>query len=488
MERINSNDHKFLSQLSPLIDDCEIYSFGIEHFSRRNSDGLMTLIIKDKNFQYGIIYNDFKVNGGSFGKEVCQRAIKFIEKLDQEKLPLIYLVNSIGVRLMEGRGVFNEAFKLIPSIERFKKNNMFITANLGKSLGLGALILSQGHYRFSLSKNAEINLTGPEVIKLFFGKNIDFNKISSPEKHKKDSSIIQEIYHSKEDLFLQIKNHLTFQKTKPKYSLNKQRVLKNIYKLKTPEERVKSLVMNISDSHKEVFTQLDQSVRTFLIHRNGKLMGVFINPPGHSNNLITISTIEKYSAALTYFGSIKVPIVSFLDTPGASPLNSTNQSKEVINSIRDVSTQIINYKFGKMGFVIGRSYGGATILGLTKNFGAYSQYIIKGSHVGIMHKSIIEKLLDNSKRLFSMWKENQKLEKDDFSDLIENGTIDGLIDYSQVANKLDQFEDYCFGNRVAADFRPNKYLNSNIEIPAIKSGPLKILTKKQIDKTNKQIS
>ncbi len=438
---LNPEQHKFLNQLRPLIDDAHVYWYGNGPFSRKNADGIMTFIVKTRKGSFGIIYNDFKINGGSFGRSPSKRAIAFVKEMKEQGNPIAVMTNSIGVRIMEGRKVFNDAFGLIPALCDFAESNLLLTANMGRSLGIGALIYSLGHYRYSLKSESLLNLTGPEVIKMFFGKGYDYESISSAKKHLKDSALIHEIASDKVDLYNKIRDQLDFvledQIFEFKASYN---LIKDIYQEGSIDKRVNLIVDNIAEESIELFSQMDETVRVFLIRRNNSLMGILINPPGRTKNIITVKTLEKYQAAYDYFKVLNIPLVSFLDTPGASPLSFIDSKKEVIQMLRDTSAKIIKYPAPKMGFVIGRCFGGASVLGFPKVFGSSFHYVLEGATMGIMHESIIEKLFSQSARLFSQWKETRKTEPEDYSDMIGDGLLDGKIMYEEINLKLDEYQ------------------------------------------------
>jgi acetyl-CoA carboxylase carboxyltransferase component len=435
---INPDDYKWLNQIKDLWSGAHISTLKNLPLDRKTADGLLSFIVTKQHYRYAVIYNDFKVNGGSFGKSNSLKTLDFIKYCREKSLPLIFLTNSIGARLMDGRKVFTPAFSLIPELASFAENNLLITANLGRSLGLGAIIFSMGHYRFSLNKNSPINLTGPEVINMFFGKGHDFNQISNAKIHQKNSSLVHEVFETKSDMLKRIAKTLDFISNDISFHGLEKPKVENLYTQKNkPSERIETLLESLCDDRYEIYPQLDAVIKVYLIQRNGKMAGVFINPPGNPNNIINIKTLEKFQSSLQLFKALKIPIVSFLDTPGASPLNFVESKKEIIICIRDIAEKIIEYPYKKGGFIIGRSYGGATILSLPKIFGGDFQYIVKGSQVGIMHEKIIESLLGKNERLFRQWEETKAEEPDDFKDLLDNKTIDKVISYHEIIEELD---------------------------------------------------
>jgi acetyl-CoA carboxylase carboxyltransferase component len=111
---------------------------------------LYTLLVKNGNARYGVICNDFKLKGGSFGKQNTRRLVAFLEELDSHKLPLIFVLDSMGARITEGRQVFGYAFAVLPVLMRFARQNLLITCNAGRALGIGAIIFGAGHYRMAV--------------------------------------------------------------------------------------------------------------------------------------------------------------------------------------------------------------------------------------------------------------------------------------------------------------------------------------------------
>ena len=154
----------------------------------------------------GYVSCDFKVYGGSFGTHNSKRLFQFIDYLTKNKIPLIFSFNTIGVRISEGRKVFPQAFRLIPALKTFAESNFLITTVNGRCLGLGCLLFGLGDYRVAYSPDATLNLTGPEVFKLFFGEKVSFDAAACSVRHFNKSHIIQEIFPNKEIMHSKIKS------------------------------------------------------------------------------------------------------------------------------------------------------------------------------------------------------------------------------------------------------------------------------------------
>jgi len=204
---------------------------------------------------------------------------------------------------------------------------------------------------------------------------------------------------------------------------------------KVPEILAELLAL-IPGEKKELFEQLDQGVRIYLVDDRGLKFGLLVNPPGRPN-LFRTETILKYSEALKLFRKLKLPVFSFVDTPGADPRVEEND-KGMIREINELAMQIIDYPWFKMGIVHGRCYGGASIVCFPYFFGGQPVIALEGSNIGIMGNQIISKLLSSSKRLHSVWESNAEMEREDLGDYVDVGLIEKVMTVEEFQNVFEE--------------------------------------------------
>ncbi len=444
----NLDSNKCLNSLSSLLssDDVVLYLSDKTHTDRMSMDGLYTFTGKVNDSAVGIIYTDFRVNGGSFGSENSQRAIHFIREMQQRNIPLVFLMNSLGARFIDGRTVFDGAFGIIPELLAFKKQNLLITASIGKTLGVSALYFSQGHYRIALREDSLLNLTGPEVHKKFFGNtNEIFEQFSSANHLQQKTTLIHELCDSTTEILIACKNILSLQQNTQTSSMNSTAdmsfeleqgglALCNRY-----DEKLTDLLTRLADSTYEIFTQGSRVVRTFVgTLNNGQKVGILLNNPGHPNNMLTVTSIDRCLAAMDLFKALKLPVISVLDCPGGDPRKKESDADAIMKMIQ-LAHVMIEYPFKKMGIIYGRCYGGSSMFAFPKIFGGEKNIAIKGSDLGVMHRSIILELLADSKRLLQNFLKRAEQETADLADLIACGTIDQVVDKEDVREEVLKF-------------------------------------------------
>ncbi len=418
-------ESKYLRPLEDLIDGSEMEIFhlnGIGKPDRKQMNGCFTVKAKVDGKKIGIIYNDFRVYGGSFSQENSQRICAFLKELEDSKTPCVFMLNSIGVRIMEGRGVFPYAFKIVPALRSFVKNNLLITTTMGRCLGLGALLFACGDYRLSLKEETRLNLTGPEVFRLFFGDAANFDQISSSEQQFEKTDLINEICDDKDDLNKKLRNIISGKSANEKQDLS---------------EKEEALLDKAADSLVEVYPDYNQAVRTFIATKDGRRCGIFMNPPGKAN-MLNVECIDRFNLAINLFEKLHLPVISLVDTPGADPRIEQND-KNIISKLTAMSIKIVDYPYAKIGMIYGRCYGGASVFSFPSVFGGEASLTLEGANVGIMSNKIIDQLLSGSPRFHAEWKENSAKESEDLQDFIDAGVIGKRIHEDELTTEVSLF-------------------------------------------------
>lgn len=442
-QKIRLSDHRFLAPLQDLYGDIEVENFtqddsgkNAQEFSRMGCDGVITLRGLIGGRWVGIIYNDFRVNGGSFGKACALRATEFVRVMDAQGCALVFALNSLGLRIMEGRTAAQNAFSLVPALKKFSKNNLLITVTIGRCLGLGAILFALGKYRIGIRGGGLLNLAGPEVMRLFFGAKVVFEELASVERNFEQTTLVHELLADKTVAFKRIRQLVLAPQTEAGLDFPESVVVSAAIQKSDP--RLVSILSQVGEVPLEVFGQRSAVVRAFIVKRKNRRLGVLINPPGNVNNMVTCATLQKYSDALDFFKSLRLPVLSFLDAPGIDP-RVEQMDGNILQKIVDVTSRMIDYPHGLMGVMVGRGFGGSNVLGFPKCFGSNRVIALTGAQIGIMHESIVDQLLSGSPRLQEQWDKALSEQTPDLKDLLAEGIIDALIDQSELDGQVEIF-------------------------------------------------
>ncbi len=437
--QVSVDSIQVLKKAKSLFTDSEVQVFyETGEFDRMSMDGVYTVVGSINSKKVALIISDFRVCGGSFSKKNSKRVCAFIREATDIQLPIVFALNSFGVRFTEGRTIFDEAFSIIKCLAEFRKNNLLITLGLGNVLGLGALIFAQGHYRLAVDGEAKFNLTGPEIHKIFFGTNdSNFGEFTNSNHQFHINTLIHEIHPSESHLYRAANNliNLFSNSNKPNASYfnnySNETETGGLVLRSREQELLLQLEKQLGDEVLELFTQKGSIVRIYIGKVENKIIGFITNPPGHPNNMLNVSAVDKSIAAIELFKALKIPVVSILDTPGGDPRRSESDQDAIMKMI-NLTHLMIDYPYKKMGIINGRCYGGAAMFNFPKIFGGDKLYAIQGAKIGVMSKSIIDEILSKAVRLKEMWNLVAPTETSDLLDLIACGTIDGVIENDDI--------------------------------------------------------
>jgi propionyl-CoA carboxylase beta chain len=431
---VEAEHHRFLADLFGGFGCSTLDAWvDIQHarsgFDRVGAEGLITGLVEYDGRTVAVAWSDFRVHAASYGRASARRLAAFLRYLSegQEPPPLVYVVNSAGLSLMEGRTAFSDVFALWPDLLHYADEHLVLTCASGRCLGLAPILYGLGHYRVAIADRTQINLTGPEVIKLFFGEDFDFEHRAAAERCLEKHDLVHEAVPSIRaalDLFRALLGT-----GEQAHSPHRQRI----------DAHTESLLAAICDaSPHEVVPGWSPRVRLFVGSRRGRRYGIFVNPIGQPNNMIDVRTLQKYGAGLDLFRAMRLPIVSLLDAPGIDPRFDQTDAG-LIRHVLSVGERIIRYPYGKLGVVAGRCFGGATTLAFPKVFGGRRAVALQGTQFGVMHERIVEQVLRGSPRLLAQWREVAAAQGAGFEDLLAEGSLDAVVDPAELPGEIDRF-------------------------------------------------
>lgn len=448
---VRLGDHVVLRPLLHLLDDdLATHFLGIENQEekdlRRASDGFICITGNVGRQAVGIVLNDGKIDAGTLGERALSTLLAFIEMMSLRGTTLVFLLDTAGARVHEGvAGVAN--FKVIAALQRFARMHLLITCAYGRTLAIGALIHAMGHYRLGI-EGKSLSLAGADLIQQFFGANDATAKASAVEDHVAfQSALVHKQCADRLALFVhlrQLLGHiaapgLALRELEP---LSPQRLPVQEQGCASPKSRgfMAELLGIAADTWLELFGSMTPVVRVCLCRRKGFLFGLLINSPHNAYNMLTAHSMDKYIEALRLFAVLGVPLVSCVDTPGSDPREAENR-RNIIGQLGRLASAILDYPHPKMGVIIGRSFGGASLLTFPRFFGGMRLVVFEGARLGIFDQKIASRFFSASAPGVQAAVLAQDAPEARLDSLVSLGLVDAVIAPQALGAEIDLFLD-----------------------------------------------
>ncbi|MFH1223557.1 MAG: acyl-CoA carboxylase subunit beta [Pseudomonadota bacterium] len=347
---------------------------------RAHSDGIITgygLINKRLVYVYA---QDFSIMGGSLGEMHALKINRIQEMAIQNGAPLVGLNDSGGARIQEG------VASLAGYASIFYRNTLAsgvipqISAILGPCAG-GA-VYSPAITDFTImTKNANMFVTGPNVVKEVTNEDLTFEELGGSEMHSTKSGVTHLVAKDEYQCFEMIKELLSYL---PQNNLEEPAVIET----QDPVDRVcKELDTIIPDNSNHPYEMIDV-IKTvmdggifFEIHQafarnvivgfarlGGHSVGVIANNPSMLAGVLDINASGKAARFIRFCDAFNIPLITFIDVPGFLP----GKDQETNGIIRHGAKMLYAYSEAtvpKLAVITRKAYGGAYCVMSSKQIG-----------------------------------------------------------------------------------------------------------------------
>ncbi len=280
---------------------------------------------------------DFTLKGGSPNPAGLRKSIYTEELALKYKIPLIRLHEGGGGSVTGSGGSAKKP--TVPNSEPVFSKNRFqtlaqclgivpvATAALGPVAGLPAARLVASHFSV-MTKNAQVIIAGPAVVKRALGIEINKEDLGGPEVHLK-SGVVDNLAENEEDALIQIKQFLSYlpdnfksmpDSISPKDKVNRlEKELSSIIPInrrKTYDMRKILKFVVDKDSFFEISRMYGSSLITGLARLNGHSVAILANDCMFYAGAMTSDASLKLRKFVDFVNTFNIPVISFVDEPG----------------------------------------------------------------------------------------------------------------------------------------------------------------------------
>lgn len=177
-----------LDENSPFMELCPLAGFGRESFALGGTLTAGIGLVCGKLCL--IIANIPTIKGGAVDHVTLQKGMRLNEIAFENRLPVIYLVESAGANLQEQANIFNLGGTNFRDItRRSQKKIPTISVVFGSSTAGGAYIPGMSDYVIMVKDQAKVFLAGPPLVKMATGEVTDDETLGGAEVHSKISGV-----------------------------------------------------------------------------------------------------------------------------------------------------------------------------------------------------------------------------------------------------------------------------------------------------------
>lgn len=345
------------------------------------SAGVIVEVAYVSGKQCVIVANDATVKAGAWFPITCKKNLRAQEIAMENKLPIIYLVDSAGVFLP----LQDEVFPDKEHFGRIFRNNaqmssMGITqiaAVMGSCVAGGAYLPIMSDEALIVNKTGSIFLAGSYLVKAAIGEDIDNETLGGASTHCDISGVTDYKCENDHDALSVIKKIMAkigdtpqagFNRISPqKPLLNSEEIYGILPKNRTQPYDMKEIILRLVDNsefdeYKETY---GQTILTGYARINGWAVGIVANQRKVVKNakgemqvggVIYSDSADKATRFIANCNQKKIPLVFLQDVTGFM-VGSKSEHGGIIKDGAKLVNAVANSVVPKFTIVIGNSYG-----------------------------------------------------------------------------------------------------------------------------------
>jgi methylmalonyl-CoA carboxyltransferase large subunit len=337
---------------------------------------------------------DFTVAGGSAGEVHSTKVSEIMQQSLKTGSPFVFINDSGGARVQEGIDALAGYGKVFFSNVMLSGAVPQVSLICGPCAGGAAYSPALTDFIIQ-TRNAQMFITGPNVIKQVTGESVTQDQLGGPDAHMTRSGVIHFIAENDEHAVLICQKLLSFL---PSNNLDDPPELANDGNVdpdatlndvvpvdgKQPYD-IRDVILKVIDhaDFLEVQSGYAPNIVIGFARVLGRSIGIIANQPNYQAGVLDINASNKASRFIRFCNAFNIPLVTFVDVPGFLP--GVQQEHDGI--IRNGAKMLFAYSAAtvpKITFVIRKAYGGAYLAMCGKDLGADRVFAWPTSEIAVM--------------------------------------------------------------------------------------------------------
>jgi methylmalonyl-CoA carboxyltransferase large subunit len=341
-----------------------------------------------------MVSQDFTVAGGSAGEVHSTKVAEIMQQSLKTGSPFVFINDSGGARVQEGIDSLSGYGKVFFANVMLSGAVPQVSLICGPCAGGAAYSPALTDFVIQ-TRQAQMFITGPSVIKQVTGENVTSEQLGGAEAHMTRSGVIHFIAENDDHAIMICQKLLSFLPSNnmddpPVYETNgnvdPDPSLNSIVPVdgKQPYD-VRDVILKVVDNADflEVQSGYAPNIVIGFARVLGRSIGIIANQPNYQAGVLDINASNKASRFIRFCNAFNIPVVNFVDVPGFLP--GVQQEHDGI--IRHGAKMLFAYSAAtvpKITFVLRKAYGGAYLAMCSKDLGADRVFAWPTAEIAVM--------------------------------------------------------------------------------------------------------
>jgi methylmalonyl-CoA carboxyltransferase 12S subunit len=358
------------------------------------ADGVVTGAASVAGRLIHLASQDFTVSGGSAGEIHSTKVAEIMQQSLKTGSPFVFINDSGGARVQEGIDSLAGYGKVFHSNVMLSGAVPQVSLICGPCAGGAAYSPALTDFIIQ-TRNAQMFITGPQVIKQVTGETVTAEQLGGPDAHMVNSGVIHFIAEDDREAVLICQKLLSFLPSNnledpPELpgdrNVDPNPALSSVVPVETKQAYdVRDVILNVVDEADflEVQSGFAPNIVIGFARIAGRSVGVIANQPAVQAGVLDINASNKASRFIRFCNAFNIPLVTFVDVPGFLP----GVQQEYGGIIRHGAKMLFAYSAAtvpKVTIILRKAYGGAYLAMCAKDLGADRVFAWPTAEVAVM--------------------------------------------------------------------------------------------------------
>ena len=358
------------------------------------ADGVVTGVGSVDGRTVHFASQDFTVFGGSAGEVHCDKVVEAMQSALRTGTPFVFVNDSGGARIQEGIDSLSGYAKVFYANTELSGVVPQISLICGPCAGGAAYSPALTDFIVQ-TKQAQMFITGPSVIKQVTGEVVTAEELGGAESQMHYSGVVHFVAEDDHHAIGICKRLLSFLPSnnvgdpplvEGSYNLEPDQALNEIIPddPKKPYD-VRDVISHIVDysDFLEVQETFAPNIVVGFARFAGRSVGIIANQPAAMAGVLDINSSDKASRFIRFCNAFNIPLVTLVDTPGFLP----GVDQEYGGIIRHGAKVLFAYSAStvpKITVILRKAYGGAYVAMCGRELGADRVFAWPTAEIAVM--------------------------------------------------------------------------------------------------------